>query len=149
MSTTRTAVGCALLLLFGCRHEEAPTTVTAPPETAQAAPAPAPAPPTPTPAAAEVECETPGDCVALTAVCPRPHPHNAGDCLRPYAPTGEHLLGVCQNVHCETDDQAECDRAAARCVGGGTATFQAYDPPDPNYRRGACTVRCNAYPDAE
>lgn len=150
MSMPRTVVWCALLMMSGCGHEEPRATVTAPPETAEAAPAPpAPAPPEPAPAPAEISCETPSDCVALTRVCPREHRHNVGNCVRPYAVTGEHLLGLCENAHCETDDQAECNQAAARCVGGGTATFQAYDPPDPDYRRGACTVRCNAYPEAE
>lgn len=152
MSSPKTVVFCtllAMLALCGCGHEE--PRPAAPTETVAPAPAPAPASagdPAPAPAPVETSCETPSDCEARTRVCPRPHPHHVGNCVRPYTTSGEHLLGLCQEVSCEVDDDAECQQAAARCVGGGTGTFRAYDPPDPDYRVGSCTVRCNAYPEA-
>lgn len=154
MSSQRLVAVCALLALTGCGHEEPPPAA-APPATNTATESASPVPAGPREApdhanagvvASEIPCETPGDCAGLTAVCPRPHPHDTGSCLRPYAPTGEHLLGVCTDAHCEVDDDAECQRAAARCLEGGTATFRAYDPPDAEYRRGACTVRCTRFP---
>lgn len=132
-----------LLVLQACGAPSAPPVREGSTPAAQSTSSPAPAT---RPASAEIACETPADCVSLTRVCPRAHVHNAGNCIRPYTPAGEHLMGTCSDAHCEVDDQAECDGAAARCLGGGTATFQAYDPPDPAYRRGGCTVRCNAYP---
>ena len=148
MGMHRTMVVVGLLVLWGCGHEEPRATVASSPEEREGAAAPTPEPaPAPAPTPAEVTCETPQDCVGRTQVCPRAHRHNAGNCVSPYLPTGEHLPGVCQDVHCEVDDEAECDQAAARCIGGGTATFQAYDPPNPEYRRGSCTVRCTAYPE--
>jgi len=134
---------CVLFLLAACG-----TPASAPQPASAPAPAPARAAPNEPPRArVEIPCETPSDCATLLTVCPRAHPHNAGNCIRPYSPTGEHLLGVCSNAHCEVDDEVECNGAAARCIGGGEATFQAYDPPDPDYRRGGCTVRCTSYPE--
>ena len=146
----RRAIVAGVLLLWGCGHEEPRATVASSPEAAEVPAPPTPEPaPEPAPPPPEVTCETPHDCVGRTRVCPRAHRHNTGNCMRPYLPTGEHMLGVCQEAHCEVDDAAECEQAAARCIGGGTATFQAYDPPNPEYRRGGCTVRCTAYPEGE
>ncbi|MCC6874920.1 MAG: hypothetical protein IT378_11500 [Sandaracinaceae bacterium] len=112
------------------------------PTPAPSAPAPAPAPPPAPP------CESPRDCEALVALCPHPDAENSGNCMRPYTEEREHLPGVCDALFCDVDNDAECQAILPHCIGGGTAVFRAYDPPDPEYRVGRCTVVCRGWPSA-
>ena len=118
-----------------------------PPRAAPTAPTPQAPPPAPTPPPAP-SCESPRDCEALVALCPHPDAENSGNCMRPYTEEREHLPGVCDALFCDVDNDAECQAILPRCIGGGTAVFRAYDPPDPEYRVGRCTVVCRGWPAA-